>query len=206
MEDIAFPADCAWAGTLGCQLTSAGTKPWAQPTGWGRGGLAGGAGTHPRLPALEVRRRSRERWRPWARRRASCLCFSSSSLARTSSSPHTSVEEPEGHGPCHSPPTPQGRSPRLTERRLVHQGLAVQVSPMCHKQLHQAHLWAGARGLLRSVEPAGSSAPPSTGAHLAPVGRRMQRLPAITVLGAQAGLVLQQQGSCLTEPVGRGDV
>lgn len=46
--------------------------------------------TFPRLPALEVRRRSRERWRPWARRSASCLCFSSSSLALTSSSPHTS--------------------------------------------------------------------------------------------------------------------
>ena len=43
-EDITFPADSARAGTLGCQLTSAGTKPWAQPTGWGRGGLAGGAG------------------------------------------------------------------------------------------------------------------------------------------------------------------
>lgn len=50
-------------------------------------------GAHPRLPALDVRRRSRERWRPWARTSASCLCFSSSSLARTSSSPHRSEEK-----------------------------------------------------------------------------------------------------------------
>ena len=77
---------------------------------------------------------------------------------------------------------------------------------MCHEQLHQAHLWAGATGLLRPAEPAGSSAPPSAGAHLAPVGRRVQRLPAIAVLGTQAGLVLQQQGGRLAEPVGRGDV
>lgn len=44
--------------------------------------------------------------------------------------------------PC--TPIPQGRSPRLTERRLVHQGLLLRSAR--HKQLHQAHLWARARG------------------------------------------------------------
>lgn len=42
--------------------------------------------------------------------------------------------------------------------------------------------------------------------HLAPVRSSMQRLPAVTVLGAQADPVLQQQGRCLAEPVGGGDV
>lgn len=86
--------------------------------GAGVGGLpAGGrtpgstAGAHPRLPALEVRRRSRERWRPWARRSASCLCFSSSSLVRTSSSPHTSEEKWVSPVPFHPPSTAGGGSP-----------------------------------------------------------------------------------------------
>ena len=84
------------------------------------------------------------------------MCFSSSSLARTSSSPHTSEEEwPEGQRrpPARPPPTPGGCGPRLTERRLVHQGFAVQVSPVCHEQLHQVHLWAGEPGLLKPAEP-----------------------------------------------------
>lgn len=74
----------------------AGTVAASGAKTWGRG-----LGAHPRLPALEVRRRSRVCWRPWARRSASCLCFSSSSLARTSSSPHTSAEKRmEHHGAC----------------------------------------------------------------------------------------------------------
>lgn len=34
----------------------------------------------------------------------------------------------------------------------------------------------------------------------------MQRLPAVLVLGAQTGPVLQQQDGCLAEPVGGRDV
>lgn len=95
----------------------AGTSASGRVKAWGRGREQG---THPRLPALDVRRRSRERWRPWARRSASCLCFSSSSLARTSSSPHRSAAKwAEGHrsppaGPLHreeaAPSSPRGVS------------------------------------------------------------------------------------------------
>lgn len=50
------------------------------------------------------------------------------------------------------------------------------------------------------------SLPAPVDTHLAPVGCSMQRLPAIMVLSAQAGSLLQQQGSHLTEPISRGDV
>lgn len=42
--------------------------------------------------------------------------------------------------------------------------------------------------------------------HLSPVGSGVQRLPAVQVFGAQAGLVLQQQNCRLAEPTGSGDV
>lgn len=43
-------------------------------------------------------------------------------------------------------------------------------------------------------------------AHLAPVGRGVQWLPAIKVLGAQTGPVFQQQGGRLGESIGSSDV
>lgn len=49
-----------------------------------------------------------------------------------------------GHFPNLSPP-PGAGSPQLTKRRLIHQGLPVQVRPVGHEHLHQVHLWA--RGL-----------------------------------------------------------
>lgn len=64
------------------------------------------------------------------------------------------------------------------------------------------------RLLSSSGEPLSARPPPpaAPAAHLAPVRRGMQRLPAVLVLGAQAGPVLQQQRRCLAEPVGGGDV
>lgn len=123
----------------------------------------------------------------------------------------------EGH---RGPPTQslrRQRRPRLTEGRLVCQRLAIEVGPVGHEQLHQVHLRAVEPGLLKGPEPgartprtpAAKSATPAgqpRGTHLAPVGCGVQRLPAVLVLGAQTGLVLQQQDGCLAEPAGGRDV
>lgn len=72
------------------------------------------------------------------------------------------------------------------------------------------HLRAREPGLLKDPRPGARSPyqarlpPPCT--HLAPVGCSVQRLPAVLVSGAQAGPVLQQQGSRLTKPVGGRNV
>lgn len=100
---------CPQFGWHSAGADNRGAKTGAEPAG---------GGAHPRLPALEVRRRSRERWRPWARRRASCLCFSSSSLARTSSSPHTSEKWVQASGAPSSPVL----SPRWRWAPQAHQG------------------------------------------------------------------------------------
>lgn len=127
------------AGTVACHCRQRGQRPGHGQRGGG--GARQGTGAHPRLPALEVRRRSRERWRPWPRRSASCLCFSSSSLARTSSSPHKSAEKrAEGQGRPPSAHLTPRRWSQLTKRRLFHQGLSIEVGSVCHQQLHQVHL------------------------------------------------------------------
>lgn len=78
---------------------------------------------------------------------------------------------------------------------------------MCHEQLHQVYLRASKPRLLKPLAlqlPQPQPRQPHT--YLAPVGRSMQWLPAVTVLGAQTGPVLQQQGSRLAEPIGSSDV
>lgn len=78
---------------------------------------------------------------------------------------------------------------------------------MCHEQLHQVYLRATKPRLLKTLAlqlPQPQLRQPHT--YLAPVGRRMQWLPAVAVLGAQAGPVFQQQGSRLTEPIGSSNV
>lgn len=78
---------------------------------------------------------------------------------------------------------------------------------MCHEQLHQVYLRASEPRLLKTPAlqlPQPQLRQPHT--HLAPVGRCMQWLPAVAVLGTQAGPVLQQQGSRLAEPIGSSDV
>lgn len=123
MEDIAFPADSCLGWHPGLPADLSGDKALGPAHGVGPQGLGGsGRALYPRLPAL-ARRRSRERWRPWARREGVMLVLQLQQLG-AHPRPHTSAEEPEGHGPCHAPPIPQGRSPRLTgKRRSVHQGL-----------------------------------------------------------------------------------
>lgn len=78
---------------------------------------------------------------------------------------------------------------------------------MCHQQLHQMHLWASAQTAEgRGAAGPATPQPPQHPAHLSPVGGGVQRLPAVAVLGTQAGLVLQEQGSGLAEPAGSCDV
>lgn len=139
------------------------------------------------------------------------MCFSSSSLARTSSSPHTSAEEQAAvKGALPPLPCTLRRWSQLTKRRLFHQGLSIEVGAVCHQQLHQVHLRPAdqaaepKRGAPQRPAARRPSAAPA--AHLAPVRRGMQWLPAVLVLGAQAGPVLQQQGRCLAEPVGGSNV
>lgn len=79
----------------------------------------------------------------------------------------------------------------------------------CSQECPQGLLEGPQPGLPLPTRPRGApggaavNTAPHTHTHLAPVGGSMQWLPAITVPGAQAGSVPQQQDGYLTEAIGR---